>query len=137
VGKHTCFELRWNIDRELSPSKKRPFSIRTGTTNRQNGPSLVHEKNIDRYNTMFKTISRCIRRIDKTTIGRTKLLSGPLLDLLFFASMEHQLVRMSRSHARMSLRPVVRNSISENVAGMVERAARNRSGSRLKRCFRA
>ena len=62
-------------------------------------------------------------------------LRWPLLDFFVLASMQHDLVRMSRGHARVSFRPIVRNGVSEDVAGPVESSRRNRTGGWVESCF--
>ena len=58
-------------------------------------------------------------------------LRWPLLDFLVLASVQHDLVRMSGGHARVSFGPVVRNCVSEDVAGSVESSRSDRTGRRV------
>lgn len=55
-------------------------------------------------------------------------LRWPLLDFLILASMQHDLVRMSGSHARVAFRPVVRYGIGEDVAASVETSCSDWAG---------
>lgn len=57
----------------------------------------------------------------------TSLLSRPLLDLLFFASVQHQLVWVLRCHPGMALVPIVGNGVRKDVPGAIESRACDRS----------
>lgn len=47
------------------------------------------------------------------------------LNLIVLTRMKHNLVRVSRSHPRMALRPIVRDGIREDGAGTVEACCRH------------
>lgn len=65
----------------------------------------------------------------------TQLLpGGSLLDFLILTSVQHDFIRMSGSHARMSFGPIVRDSVGEDGAVAVECSRRNRAWGRIE-CF--
>jgi len=48
--------------------------------------------------------------------------------------MQHDLVRMSGGHSRVTFRPVVRNGVSEDVAGSVESSCSDGAGRWIESC---
>lgn len=55
----------------------------------------------------------------------SRLFPGPLPDFFVLAGMQHDFVRESRSHTRMTFGPIVRNSVRENVPRSIECGARD------------
>ena len=76
-------------------------------------------------------------RWQETALGReyNSPLRWPLLDFLVLACMQHDLVRMSGGHTRVSLRPVVRNGISEDIASSVECSRSDGTGGWIEGCL--
>lgn len=53
------------------------------------------------------------------------------LDLIVLARVQHDLVRMARCHARVTLGPVVRDRVGEDGAGAVEARGGDGAGGRV------
>ena len=66
--------------------------------------------------------------------GAHRLLLRPLLHLLVFARVQHELVRVARRVPRVALRPVIGHRVREDRPRPVERRTRARTRLGVERC---